>query len=89
MPRPNGSASLSDQGRAQSEAICFFIGLFAALLGGLWFLQGIGAVQLRPILCFVDCEPLQGPSTAWAAVGLVLLLVGGGTLWWSWKRRSS
>ena len=70
------------------KKFAFFIGIFAALLSGLWFLQGIGAVHLRPILCFVDCDPLQGPSTAWAAVGLLLLLAGGGSLWWSLKHLS-
>ena len=74
------------RGRCEVKKFAFFIGIFAVLLGGLWFLQGIGAVHLRPILCFVDCQPLQGPSIAWAAVGLLLLLGGGGSLWWSGKR---
>lgn len=52
------------------------VGLLAVLLGGLWLLQGLGLVHVKPILCFADCEPVQGPSAVWAVVGGVLLLAG-------------
>lgn len=51
-------------------------GVLGVLLGGLWLLQGLGIVHLRPILCFATCEPVQGPSTAWAIVGAVVLTAG-------------
>jgi hypothetical protein len=51
-------------------------GVVAVLLGGLWLLQGLGLVEIRPILCFANCEPVQGPSTGWAVAGAVVLLVG-------------
>ncbi|HEY2358459.1 MAG TPA: hypothetical protein VGH86_13490 [Phenylobacterium sp.] len=52
------------------------VGALAIMLGGLWLLQGLGAVRLRPILCFADCEPVQGPSTTWALIGAVVVLAG-------------
>ena len=63
------------------------MGLFALLLGGLWLLQGVGLVQVRPILCFTNCEPIQGVSWQWAAAGAVFTAVGGVALFWSLKRR--
>lgn len=52
------------------------VSLVAALLGTLWFLQGLGIVRLRPILCIADCETVQGPSTTWAVVGCAVMLAG-------------
>jgi hypothetical protein len=51
-------------------------GVIAVLLGGLWLLQGLGAVHVRPILCFVDCAPIQGTSQTWAIIGIVTVAVG-------------
>ena len=56
-------------------AIGLVCGLVLAL-GGLWLLQGTGLVHVRPILCFADCAELQGPSTTWAIVGLIMVVVG-------------
>ena len=61
-------------------------GVIAVLLGGLWLLQGLGLVQVRPILCFADCAPIQGPSVTWAVIGGITLAVGGGSILWSRKR---
>ena len=33
-------------------------------------LQGLGDMQVRPILCFANCEPIQGASRAWAIAGV-------------------
>jgi hypothetical protein len=52
------------------------IGVISVLLGGLWLLQGLGVVHVRPILCFADCAPIQGASSVWAAIGFVLLTAG-------------
>jgi hypothetical protein len=71
------------------KTTAFAIGLIAALLGGLWLLQGIGLVHLRPILCFADCDPVQGPSMTWAVVGALMLIAGATVVWWSWKPRAS
>ena len=51
-------------------------GVLGVLLGGLWMLQGLGLVHLRPILCFANCEPVQGPSTLWTVVGAIVLIAG-------------
>ena len=67
--------------------VIFVVGLAGALLGGLWLLQGLGVVQLRPVLCFADCEPIQGPSATWAVIGAVLLVASGVAVVWSWKKR--
>ena len=61
-------------------------GVIAVLLGGLWLLQGLGLVQVRPILCFADCAPIQGPSVTWAVTGAITLAVGGCSILWSRKR---
>lgn len=66
-------------------ALC--AGLIAALLGGLWLLQGLGVVHLRPVLCFADCVPIQGPSALWAVIGAVMFSAGGAAVVWSLKRR--
>jgi hypothetical protein len=69
------------------KKIYFFVGLVATLLGGLWLLQGLGIVQMQPILCFADCDPVQGPSITWTLIGAVLLTVGCAAMIWSMKRR--
>jgi hypothetical protein len=51
-------------------------GVIGILLGGLWLLQGLGLVQIRPILCFVDCAPVQGPSLTWASIGFGVVAAG-------------
>jgi hypothetical protein len=58
------------------KTVALLISALGVLLGGLWLLQGLGLVQMRPILCFADCEPIQGASATWAVIGL-LLVVGG------------
>jgi hypothetical protein len=62
-------------------------GVIGVLLGGLWLLQGLGVVHVRPILCFADCAPIQGPSSTWAAIGIVFL--AGGVFAIFYSRRGS
>jgi hypothetical protein len=71
------------------KKILFFIGLVAALLGGLWLLQGLGIVQMQPLLCFADCAPVQGPSKTWAIIGAALFAAGSIAMFWSWKSRAN
>lgn len=66
--------------------VAMVFSIIAILLGGLWLLQGLGLVQIRPILCFADCVSVQGPSFSWAIVGAVALAVGGFGVVWSRKR---
>ncbi len=70
------------------KTIYFSIGLVAALLGGLWLLQRLGTVHLRPILCFADCDPVQGPSFTWVVIGAVVFAVGGAAVFWSLQPRA-
>ena len=70
------------------KKIAFFVGLVAALLGALWLLQGLGIVQMRPILCFAHCDPLQGPSATWAVIGAAVFATGCAAVFWSLKPRS-
>ena len=63
-------------------------GVLAILLGGLWLLQGLGLVHVRPILCFADCAPVQGPSLTWAVIGAITVALGGFGVAWSRKNRT-
>ncbi len=65
----------------------FALGVVAASLGILWLLQGLGIVSIRPILCFANCAPVQGPSAIWAIIGAVMVAVGGAAVTWSFQRR--
>jgi hypothetical protein len=58
------------------KPIALVLGVISALLGGLWLLQGLGLVHVRPILCFVDCAPIQGPSLTWAIIGFASVSLG-------------
>jgi hypothetical protein len=60
-------------------------GVISVSLGGLWLLQGLGIVRLRPILCFADCTAIDGPSLTWAIVGALALAAGVLTILWSLK----
>ncbi|ELY90979.1 hypothetical protein C484_12166 [Natrialba taiwanensis DSM 12281] len=52
------------------------VGVTLALLGTLWVVQGLGIVQIGPILCVADCEPIAGRSVQWAVTGAIALFVG-------------
>jgi hypothetical protein len=70
------------------KTITLFVGVISVLLGGLWLLQGLGVVRIRPILCFADCAPVQGPSLTWAIIGLLVVSAGVFALFSSLKRRT-
>jgi hypothetical protein len=63
-------------------------GVISMLLGGLWLLQGLGIVHVRPILCLADCAPIQGPSLTWAIAGFAFVMTGVGAILVSLRRRS-
>ncbi len=67
--------------------IALVLSIIAILLGGLWQLQGLGIVHLRPILCFADCVPVQGPSITWVVIGAVMLAVGGYGIVWARNKK--
>ncbi|MEN6340940.1 MAG: hypothetical protein ABFC89_00105 [Methanospirillum sp.] len=62
------------------------VGAGLALLGGLWFLQGTGRVRICPVLCFADCECVEGGSRSWAVAGAVTFAAGAIVAWTSLRR---
>jgi hypothetical protein len=58
------------------QIVFLLVGIIVALLGLLWFLQGMNIIHLRPILCFADCEPIIGKSMQWQITGAVTFVVG-------------
>jgi hypothetical protein len=70
------------------KTITLLVGVISVLLGGLWLLQGLGFVHVRPVLCFVDCAPIQGRSLTWAIIGFVLIAFGSLTVYYSLKGRA-
>jgi hypothetical protein len=52
------------------------VALLLVALGGLWLLQGLGLVHIKPILCFANCTPVEGPALSWTIAGLVTLAIG-------------
>ena len=52
------------------------LGAIGLLLGGLWLLQGLALIEIRPVLCLAACEPVTGGSLLWAGIGLVMLVLG-------------
>jgi hypothetical protein len=52
------------------------IGVIAASLGILWFLQGSDLVHIKPILCFANCQPLVGKSPQWQYTGVITFIIG-------------
>jgi len=69
------------------ETIDLLVGVLSVLLGGLWLLRVLGFVHVRPILCFASCAPIQGPSSAWATIGVLVLTAGVLAILYSRKRR--
>ncbi len=62
------------------------IGAFFALLGLLWFLQGVGLLQVCPVACVGSCECITGGSIFWAAAGAIVFIAGVGIVMVSRKR---
>lgn len=69
------------------KIVLLILGVVGVLLGGLWFVQGLGIVTIPPILCVAECEPLEGPSAPWAIIGFAVLAAGLLALWWALRRR--
>jgi hypothetical protein len=57
------------------------LGVLVALFGVLWLVQGLGIVQVAPLLCVADCEPVAGGSAGWTIAGLLAMLAGGFAIW--------
>lgn len=68
------------------KIVLLILGVVGVLLGGLWFVQGLGIVTIPPILCVAECEPLEGPSAPWAIIGFIVLAAGLFALWRGLRR---
>lgn len=64
------------------KTVALIFGIVAIMLGGLWLLQGLGLVHVRPILCFADCAAIQGASATWAIIGVITAAIGGVAIFW-------
>ena len=58
------------------KAVQLVFAIIAMLLGAFWFLQGMGILNVCPILCFADCTCVEGGSRFWSAVGAVAFIIG-------------
>ena len=58
------------------KSLTVIFGVITVLLGSLWMLQGLGVVQIRPILCFVECAPIQAASRTWTIIGFLMVTTG-------------
>jgi len=70
------------------QIVGVLVGAFIAALGLLWFLQGMAIIELRPILCVANCEPLVGGSPSWAVAGAIAFIIGVVVVFFSARRRS-
>jgi hypothetical protein len=62
------------------------LGLLLTGLGVLWALQGAGLITVKPVACVANCEPLEGFSATWLAVGIAAILLGIPVSWHSIRR---
>ena len=67
-------------------AVLTLLGVIVGLLGMLWVVQGLGIIQIDPILCAGDCEPITGRSVQWTIIGALTLFVGSVSVWAGLRR---
>ena len=71
------------------QIVGVLVGVFITFLGLLWFLQGAAIIQMRPILCVANCEPIVGRSPFWAATGVIAFIIGIVVVLFSARRRGT
>lgn len=69
------------------KVLALILGVIAALLGGLWLVQGLGLVRIDPVACVGDCTPLEGPSLQWTVIGALVLAAGLFGIFYGLRRR--
>jgi hypothetical protein len=52
------------------------VGAILIALGLLWSVQGADLIQIKPILCAANCEPITGGSTLWLSIGIITTVIG-------------
>jgi hypothetical protein len=73
----------------KKKIIPVIFGFVLLFLGSLWFLQGSDLVQIKPILCFADCEPITGKSTTWQIAGAVIFVAGASIIHKNLKKKQN
>jgi hypothetical protein len=58
------------------KAYKVIVGTLLTALGMLWSAQGVDLLQIKPILCVANCEPITGGSTLWVFIGIVTTVIG-------------
>lgn len=58
------------------KAFKVIVGSILTALGLLWTVQGADLIQIKPILCVANCEPITGGSTLWLSIGIVTTVIG-------------
>ncbi|WP_211228533.1 hypothetical protein [Glycomyces tenuis] len=69
------------------RALRLSAGAVVSALGLLWIAQGAALLEIQPILCVAECEPVTGGSSGWLAAGVVAFLAGLAVLAAPWRRR--
>jgi hypothetical protein len=52
------------------------VGTILTALGLLWAVQGADLIQIEPVLCAANCEPITGGSTLWLSIGIITTAIG-------------
>lgn len=52
------------------------VGTILTALGLLWSVQGADLIQIKPILCIANCEPITGGSMLWLSIGIITTVIG-------------
>lgn len=52
------------------------VGVILTALGLLWAAQGADLIQIKPILCLANCEPITDGSTLWLFIGFITTAIG-------------
>lgn len=52
------------------------VGIVLTALGLLWSVQGADLIQIKPILCVANCEPVTGGSMLWLSIGIIPTVIG-------------
>jgi hypothetical protein len=58
------------------NAFKVIVGTILTALGMLWSAQGAALIQIKPILCVANCDPIASGSTLWLSIGIITTVIG-------------
>jgi MYXO-CTERM domain-containing protein len=70
------------------RVLAVVLGLVGVALGGLWLLQGLDLVHIRPLLCVAECQVVEKGSAVWAVVGAAVGAAGLAAIAFGARRRA-